>query len=83
MNLVSLYDIFVTEETNLFTSFINNKPNRKHTVNTRRLDHKVKLKCSLQIPNNLPLICFNLQLVGFSASYERKTNMKFAMLQFE
>ena len=51
MKLVNvLYDIFVTEETIPSTSFIN-KPNRKHTVNTRRLDYKVRLKSSL------PLIC--------------------------
>lgn len=47
-----------------------------------RLDHEVTLKSSLQIRNNLPLICINLQLVGFNASYERKTTIKFAVLQF-
>lgn len=47
-----------------------------------RLDHEVTLKSSLKIRNNLPLICINLQLVGFNASYERKTIIKFAVLQF-
>ena len=74
MNLASVYDIFVTEETNPSTSFIN-KP-IENSANTRR----VRLKSSLQIPNNLPAICINLQLVGFNASYRKKNQHKICRL---